>query len=122
MLHLVYAAPCARACGVLATVTIRPEFVAIPGDECQDYAAGGDGRQDTARQTNPQPATDPITQLPGFRGNFQLLNRATGKGLIIGPWETEADLRASMALHQEAHQQSAAAGSGSRRRPSRSTR
>ncbi len=29
---------------VLATVASRPGFLAIPGDECQDYAADGDGR------------------------------------------------------------------------------
>ncbi len=28
---------------VLATVAIRPEFLAIPGAECQNYALDGDG-------------------------------------------------------------------------------
>ncbi len=32
--------------GVLAPVAIRPEFLAILGDECQYYAADGDGSQD----------------------------------------------------------------------------
>jgi hypothetical protein len=32
---------------VLATVAIRPESLAIPGDECQNYAAEGDGSQDS---------------------------------------------------------------------------
>ena len=31
---------------VLAPVAIRPEFLAIPGNECQDDAADGDGNQD----------------------------------------------------------------------------
>jgi len=31
---------------VLATVAIRPAFLAIPGDECQEYAAVGAGSQD----------------------------------------------------------------------------
>ena len=31
---------------VLAPVAIRPKFLALPGDECPDYAADGDGSQD----------------------------------------------------------------------------
>jgi heme-degrading monooxygenase HmoA len=79
------------------------------------YARVTTGRVDleklrAARQANPQPTTGPITQQPGFRGNFQLLDKQTGRRLIIGLWETEADLQASVALHREAHKQNAAAG------------
>src|SRR5689334_5776668 len=63
-----------------------------------------------AREGDPQPTTDPITQLPGFRGNFQFYDATTGKALLVGLWETEAELQASMALHREAHKQGTAAG------------
>ncbi len=34
---------------MLAAVAIRPDFLAIPGNQCQDYAADGDGSQHTPR-------------------------------------------------------------------------
>lgn len=48
-----------------------------------------------------------IRQQPGFRGNMAFVDRQTGKGIIIGLWETEADLRASMPVHQEGTVQAA---------------
>ncbi len=42
--------PVLVATAVPATVAVRPKFLAIPGDECQDYAADGDGSQDTGRE------------------------------------------------------------------------
>src|SRR5688572_15165967 len=79
------------------------------------YARVTTGQVDTeklqaAQQANPQPTPDPITRLPGFRGNFYLLDAATGKGMIVGLWETEADLQASMGQHQASHDQNTAAG------------
>lgn len=62
------------------------------------------------RQAGTPPPPDPITQLPGFRGNFTLYDEQTGKGMIVGLWETEADLQASMNTHQDAHRKLATAG------------
>ena len=65
--------------------------------------------QDMRRAGTPPPP-DPITQLPGFRGNFSLFDAQTGKGMIIGLWETEAALQASMDAHQAAHREGVTAG------------
>ncbi len=54
-----------------------------------------------AAQAAGQPTANPILSQPGFRGNFALLDRQTGEGMIIGLWESEAELRASQALHDE---------------------
>lgn len=35
----------------------------------------------------------------GFRGNMTLLDRQTGKCIIVGLWESEADLQATMPRH-----------------------
>ena len=67
-------------------------------------------KMQAAQRANPRPATDPIAQMPGFRGNFYLLDGTTGKGMIVGLWETEADLQASMGHHRASHEQNTAAG------------
>ena len=38
-----------------------------------------------------------VVAHPGFRGNLLLVDRQTGKTLVVGLWETEADIRATMA-------------------------
>ncbi len=42
--------------------------------------------------------------MPGFRGNYTVLDRKTGKGMLIGFWDSEEAIQASMAMHQEAHE------------------
>jgi heme-degrading monooxygenase HmoA len=47
------------------------------------------------------PGANPITRQPGFRGSMTFLDRQTGEGMFVGLWESEADLQASQAMHDE---------------------
>ena len=51
-----------------------------------------------------------MAQQPGFQGNMTLVDRRTGKVLIVGLWETEADLQATMVAHNAGTEQALAAG------------
>ncbi len=70
------------------------------------YARVPTGRVDVVKAeaavpTASVPGANPIVQQPGFRGNMTFLDRQTGEGMIIGLWESEADLLASQAMHDE---------------------
>ena len=55
-------------------------------------------------------AATPMAQQPGFQGNMTLVDRQTGKFIIVGLWETEANLQATMEMHNAGHEQALAAG------------
>ncbi len=57
-----------------------------------------------------QASGNPMAQQPGFRGNMTLVDRRTGKVIIVGLWETEADLQATMDAHNAGHEDVARRG------------
>ncbi len=56
-----------------------------------------------------QTHTAPLDE-PGFKGSTLLVDRQTGRTIVIALWETEADVQASMSRHQAALDQGSAAG------------
>ncbi len=55
-------------------------------------------------------AANPMAQQRGFQGNMTLVDRRTGKYVVVGLWETEADLQATMDMHNSGGEQALAAG------------
>src|SRR3954454_14519429 len=51
-------------------------------------------------------------QSNGFKGFTLLLDRASGQGIGISFWETEADMRATDEMGEQARQTAAEAGGG----------
>src|SRR5437588_12693698 len=60
-------------------------------------AQTGTGRTDEAIRLYRDAVVPAAKQQRGFKGMLQLVDRATGKGISISLWETEADLKASEA-------------------------
>ena len=76
--------------------------------------------EETTRQFEAE-SLDALAQQPGFRGITVGVNRRSGKAVAFTLWETEADMRQSEKLADEAREQAVAtakpARDPTRRRP-----
>ena len=63
--------------------------------------------EETTRQFEDE-SLEALAQQPGFRGITVAVNRRSGKAVTLTLWETEADLRQSAKLADEARQQAVA--------------
>jgi len=63
--------------------------------------------EETTRQFEDE-MLDALAQQPGFRGITVGVNRRSGKAVALTLWETEADMRRSAELADEAREQAVA--------------
>ena len=63
--------------------------------------------EETARQFEDE-TLEALAQQPGFRGITVGVNRRSGKAVALTLWETEADMRRSAELADEAREQAVA--------------
>ena len=63
--------------------------------------------EETARQFEAE-SLEALAQQPGFRGITVGVNRRSGKAVTLTLWETEADMRQSAKLADEAREQAVA--------------
>jgi heme-degrading monooxygenase HmoA len=63
--------------------------------------------EETTRQFEDE-SLEALAQQPGFRGITVGVNRRSGKAVTLTLWETEADMRQSAKLADEARQQAVA--------------
>ena len=63
--------------------------------------------EETARQFEDE-TLEALAQQPGFRGITVGVNRRSGKAVALTLWETEADMRQSEKLADEAREQAVA--------------